>query len=212
MYFLAQLPDKAKVETVEAGIESLAPPIIHEARKQGRRVYRQGDVFAVESNLTDEQVYEGAVTRVRRDVVLAARVGTLWTREVQAAIQEGRKIVWPEPAEGEVREAHLCPCCGETTMTDGSGAAARAALSIYRTGHTATEVVVGKKGVTYIRGTMHHDPGIETPGRHREHIDVTLGDPNDPEDAKWYVAVRNTVPRRRRRRTEESTNQEGGDS
>lgn len=69
MYFLAQLPDGSKAQTVSEAIDALAPPVVHAARSSGRRVYRQGDVFFVETNLTDEElkkrkakVFEGGKT------------------------------------------------------------------------------------------------------------------------------------------------------
>lgn len=52
MYFLAQLPDKGKVLTYDEAIDLLAPPIVHQARNSGKAVFRQGDVFFVETKLT----------------------------------------------------------------------------------------------------------------------------------------------------------------
>jgi hypothetical protein len=177
MYYLAQLPDKSNAVTYQEAVLALAPPLVHQARLEKRRVRRQGDVFAIETTLTDEQVYQRAKTRVRRNVAMASTGTDL-----------GRSFV-----KGEVVEYADCPGkCGHRIKT-GNGEKAKRALMIYGTGHTATEVVVAEKGITYIRGTMHHDPGLQERGRRREHVDVQLGD-------KWHLALRNTVPRQQTRR------------
>lgn len=189
MYFLAQLPDRSGANTYEEALHVLAPTFVHEARKQGRNVRRQGDVFAVETTLSDEEVYSFAKTRVRREIVTYTMNAHVLAQVITGSRSE------PEIYPGELREKIECPCkCGHKRWI-GWGPKARAALSIYNTGHTADEVVVSKKGTTYIRGIMHHDPQIYEPGRAREHRDVSLGQ-------KWHVAVRNTVPRRKTRRAE----------
>jgi len=185
MYYLARLPDEAKktVSNYGEAILALAPPLVHQAWAKGIPVHRQGDVFAIQTNLTDEQVYQNARSRVRRDIVLAEQDARLLARVVQGT------HALPEPGAGEVRERVPCELCHHHRWI-GYGPKAKRSLSIYRTGHTATEVVVGEDGTTYVRGTMHHDPFIEEPGRRREHQEVPLGE-------KWHVAVRNTVPRRK---------------
>jgi hypothetical protein len=67
----------------------------------------------------------------------------------------------------------------------------RAALSIHGTAHTASEVVKAAGGAVYVRGIMRHVPALE-PGRfgERDHRDRKLGD-----GTRWYLAIRNTVPR-----------------
>jgi hypothetical protein len=197
MYFLAQLPDQAKtmVSSYSEALHALAPPLVHQARENGIPVYRQGDVFAIETDLTDEQVYANCRTRVRRDIVLARTDQGLLFRVFSGNAE------LPEPAEGEVAERVPCELCHQHRRRIGNGPKAQRALSIYRTGHTATEVVVADNGTTYVRGTMHHDPFIEERGRTREHQDVMLHQPE--QKAKWCVALRNTVPRRKIRRTED---------
>lgn len=192
MYYLAQLPDRSGATTYDDAVEALAPPIVHQARKEGRVVRRQGDVFAIETKLTDEEVYANARTRVRRRVAI-------WNLDENAVVRIMRGSQEPVmPIEGEVREKIECPCkCGHKRWS-GSGPKARRALMIYGTGHTATEVVVAEKGVTYIRGTMHHDPYLETPGRAAEHANIEL------PSGSWFLAVRNTVPRRQRQVQQET--------
>jgi hypothetical protein len=70
LYYLAQLPDKGEVKSYQDAIDILAPPMVHHARKNGKRVERQGDVFAIETDLHTRHIYSRAVTRVRRDVAL----------------------------------------------------------------------------------------------------------------------------------------------
>lgn len=189
LYYLAQLPDRGVCKTYDDAIKLLAPEIVHHARKEGKRVERQGDVFAIETNMTDEQVYSEAKTRVRREIAL---------QEGAVLLRQGMR---PQPpAEGEIRERVACACCNSRPW-GGHGPNARRALSIFRTGHTASEVVVRKDGVTFIRGIMYHDPQIETPGRRAEHRQVSLGFADqvgsNPYGGKWYIAIRNTVPRAR---------------
>lgn len=180
LYFLAQLPDRSGATTLAGAIEALKPPLVKKAEQEGRRVFRQGDIFAIQTDLTEKQVYAQARTRVRRSVV-----DQQW-----GSIREMAGIA--QPADGEVIEWTDCPCgCGHRRKY-GFGPRARRALSIYRTGHTATEVVVLKDGATMIRDHMHHDPWLETPGRMADHRPQKL-----PEG--WFLCVRNTVPRRKAR-------------
>jgi hypothetical protein len=62
-------------------------------------------------------------------------------------------------------------------------------LAIFGTGHTASEVAVCRGGVTYIRGIFRHEPAIAGERRDRDHAAQKL------DGARWYLAVRNTVPR-----------------
>jgi hypothetical protein len=187
MYFLAMLPDAGKCESYQDSLELLKPELVKAAEAQGRRVYRQGDVFAIQTNLTDEEVYRDARTRVRREIALQ---------------NPGPNRAWTPAAEGEIVGRGTCPCCESRTARLPFTQEARTALMIYGTGHTATEVVVRNDGATFIRGNMHHDPVLETPGREPEHQVVTLRgwQPDPPEyegptREAWYLAVRNTVPR-----------------
>lgn len=145
MYYLAQLPDDAEVTNYESALAALAPPIVHEARKQGREVYRQGDIFFVETNLSRRDIVERASTVTRRTEVMRG----------DTPIPRSRR---------------------------------RGRLMIYGTGHTATVVAKMRDGAEFVTGTAHHDPGLETRGRRREHRDIQLGN-------KWFLCVRNTVPR-----------------
>lgn len=162
MYFLAQLPDEGKCESYTDALQLLAPPIVHQARKEGRHVYRQGDIFAVETDLDHHDLKHPKV--VRRDAVMHGH---------RMIVHRRNKL--------------------------------RTRLMIYGTGHTATLVAVKENGATFIKGTMHHDPVLERAGREREHTDVRL-EPNH----KWFLAVRNAVPRATPKREEEDGNSREG--
>lgn len=213
LYFLAMLPDGPadSLKTYDDAIGLLAPPMVHQAREAGLRVPRQGDVFAVPTEWTDEDIFGergqeahgGVSTRVRRNIVLQ--------RQAQSppdTLEQGRRMIQAliPPAEGEVRERGTCLCCHERTYV-GNGPLAQQALSIHGTGHTADEVVVMRNGVTFIRGTMYHDPQIEDVTRtNPDHQPRALGDfiaGDISEPRPWHIAIRNTVPQLRpaRRRT-----------
>lgn len=142
LYFLAQLPDEGKALTFNDALDLLAPRIVHEARKDGKFVFRQGDVFFVETDWTLEKLQE-------QEAVIHAG--------------NGRGIHSERPAEGR---------------------------NIYRTGHLAEQVAVLPNGVTLALGTVTHFPAINDPVRvipdHRP-LALTPG--------KWFLAIRNTVPR-----------------
>lgn len=65
LYFLAELPSRSRAMSVAAAVDDLAPRAVHAAYARGIPVYRQGDIFAVETALTDEQVYGRARARAR---------------------------------------------------------------------------------------------------------------------------------------------------
>lgn len=67
MYYLAQLPDGGGIRYITHALKALAPPIVHRARRDGRRVFRQGDIFAVETDLTDDDMLGAGHSIVRRD-------------------------------------------------------------------------------------------------------------------------------------------------
>jgi hypothetical protein len=73
----------------------------------------------------------------------------------------------------------------------------RRTLAIYGTAHSATEVARTRDGAVYARGIVRHVPDLE-PGRggDRDHRPRQLGD-----GKRWYLAVRNAVPRQATRRS-----------
>jgi hypothetical protein len=65
LYFLAEVPRAAGARTVAQAIEALAPRVVHAAIAQGRQVYRQGDVFCIETDLSDAALAARTVDRAR---------------------------------------------------------------------------------------------------------------------------------------------------
>lgn len=167
MYFLAQLPDKGAVRYVTHAIRLLAPKIVQKAREDGRRVFRQGDIFAVETDLTTEDFASHSV------------------ESRQIVFQGTRQVPRPNRPNWSTDVIHIPILDPNATLKQ------RRSIMIYGTGHTAEEVVQTPNG-TYIRGTMFHDPILENIRQQRlpEHTNLALGD-----GTKWYLAVRNSVPR-----------------
>lgn len=72
LYFLATLPRTSRARTVADAILDLAPPAVHAAIARGRHVERQGDIFAIETTLTDVDL--AGFPRARL---------TMWTRDAR---------------------------------------------------------------------------------------------------------------------------------
>jgi hypothetical protein len=106
----------------------------------------------------------------------------LWTRATSAAQERYR----PETVESTARAR-----ADRETV--------RRFLAIYGTAHTATEIArVGT--AVYVRGTVRHAVDLETGRRGGpDHRPVIL----TPD--RWYLAVRNSVPRQNRRRRRQRT-------
>jgi hypothetical protein len=141
MYFLAQLPDTGSIKSYNDALESLKPPIVKAAEAAGRKVYRQGDIFAIATTKTAEDLLPDTRTRMARDLLLTER----------GAFKRDVRIALDAAIENTSFRAR-----GVTTIEQ-----ARRALMIYGTGHTATDVIVLNNGVTYVSGMMYHDPALE---------------------------------------------------
>ena len=73
LYFLAELPRKGpRPRTIPEALDALAPPAVHAARARGRRVYRQGDIFYIETDATSAELAARGATFARL---------TQWTRD-----------------------------------------------------------------------------------------------------------------------------------
>lgn len=70
LYFLSELPTKGSTTIAEA-YEELKPETVKVAESMGRTVYRQGDVFAVETNLTTRDLTRMGATREKGAHILA---------------------------------------------------------------------------------------------------------------------------------------------
>lgn len=84
LYFLAEVPAKSLVKTVDDAILALAPPIVHAAIAQGRDVKRQGDMFAIPTELTTREV------KIRTGARIEKRKGVLGTDHIATESIEGK--------------------------------------------------------------------------------------------------------------------------
>lgn len=203
MYFLAQLPDRGGIRYVTHAIRLLAPKIVQKAREDGRRVFRQGDIFTIETDMKDEDFSPDQITRRHHvfsyqnppNVFSGGTSGTTWTT---MALDVNMTSSTVSTAEGAWMLAVAPPLVVEPgnqrwylEQRARLSKKLRDGLMIYRTGHTASMVAVTSYG-TFVKGTMYHDPILENirAGRAPEHAPLQLGD-----GQKWYLAVRNAVPR-----------------
>jgi hypothetical protein len=65
LYFLAALPHTSRAMTVEDAVYDLAPAAVHAARARGIDVQRQGDIFAIATQYSDDDIAKMADTRCR---------------------------------------------------------------------------------------------------------------------------------------------------
>lgn len=93
MYYLAQLPDEGIVRNYEDAIRLLAPPIVHRAQEQGLEIFRQGDVFAIETSLTDKDLRQRNATITRRSSVLIVSGGGAATLDRRIATARRQKVM-----------------------------------------------------------------------------------------------------------------------
>lgn len=116
----------------------------------------------------------GSKPETVEDAILA-----LSPRIVHAAIAQGREV----KRQGDM---FAVPTSLTTkAVRERTGATIARMVGVFGTDHVTTEVLTGKGGITYARGTMHHRPGGQA-----DHRKVTLG-------KQWHLMVPNTVPRRR---------------
>lgn len=71
LYFLCELPYRAKANTVDEAVEALKPPEVIAALARGLNVIRQGDLFAIPTKLTKRQIRR---MRGRQDFTKRLRV------------------------------------------------------------------------------------------------------------------------------------------
>lgn len=96
LYFLAQLPGKAK--TVAAALESLKPRTVKAAEVAGLPVVRQGDVFAVPAGKTTRELVRGKAVIQKRVPVLG--VGhTVSEAVIVGSKTYGRGVLRHEPGQ-----------------------------------------------------------------------------------------------------------------
>lgn len=107
-YFLCQLPDGATPTTVEQAFEALKPPAVVEAEAAGLHVTRQGDLFAVPTDLTTREVRSFGLA-VKRERVLG--ISHAPTESVTVSVSGGgevfaRGILYHRPFESWRKPEH----------------------------------------------------------------------------------------------------------
>lgn len=118
LYFLATLPRSSRATTVDGAIMDLAPAAVHAAVLRGRHVERQGDIFAVETSLTDADMQGWPRARL-----------TQWTRGARArkgesgyvaplSADERRRQVRRARALWRARWSTMAPAAGPSTTRD----------------------------------------------------------------------------------------------
>lgn len=122
LYFLAELP--REVASIKEAREALKPPSVLQAEKMGRRVYRQGDMFAIPTKITTEEILKQGGTIEDREVhglwssrrVRARQLyGTAHTATRVASMPDGTQLAWgylyhePRLVERTVRDHRPCP-------------------------------------------------------------------------------------------------------
>ncbi|ANA86858.1 hypothetical protein BH772_gp027 [Gordonia phage Bachita] len=203
LYFLSELP--REVSSFDDALQALKPEAVVTAEDMGRTVTRQGDMFAIPTEITTAQIKRmGGVLTKRtgpkrewveddhnfkmhgdfdfipaREVVDFAGDWSYWSSE--QGKNYGRHWLWQiMPKTRITRPKHR----RETDKSDG--------VALYGTAHTATEVATLPDGTMLARGTMYHQPWIAGDmWREPDHARRKMGD-----GKAWHLIVRNTVPTR----------------
>lgn len=146
-YFMCELP-KTDATTIEDAIDALMPGEVRAAIELGLPVQRQGDIFAIPTAHTTDELKSLAITFQAERTV-----------EPERYDHEARQYIAP------VREKYSEPI----RKLRGQGDA-----SILDTNHSATWVIRTENGDFYGRGSIYHTPvGF---GRNPEHRVQKLGD------------------------------------
>jgi hypothetical protein len=121
LYFLSELP--REVTGIKDAREALKPPSVVSAQKMGRLVYRQGDMFAIPTKITTEEILKrGGIIEDRetdrrffpRNIKARKIYGTAHTATRVALMPDGTCLAWGylyhEPRlVGRIRRDHR-PC------------------------------------------------------------------------------------------------------
>lgn len=86
LYFLCELPRTGEIETVEQAIELLKPPIVKQAIEEGREVTRQGDVFAIPTELSTRDLKQRHTPWGKGRIVKRPRFGLLDTNHTASEV------------------------------------------------------------------------------------------------------------------------------
>lgn len=162
-YFMCQLPT-TDATTIEEALDALMPGEVRTAIELGLDVIRQGDVYAIPTAHSTDELKALAVTFTAERTVEQPR----W----QYSEETGSQYV---PAVTKKYQEPIRKLRGQGDAT------------VLGTNHSATHVILTENGDQYGRGTLYHTP--EGWGRRPEHVRVKLGD-----GQTWYRFVKNLVP------------------
>lgn len=188
LYFLCELPkvDHAPT-TVREAYRDLMPETVKLAVAMGKDVKRQGDIYAIPTELTTRQLKSMGATFGRKNhrikVVAGDPVPMYGPRLINpnyTPSTDERALYRLQYIAGKGTVAHGCMVPTSTTVDLDDGTETARLLG---TNHVGTYVARLPNGTTLARGTMTHDPGFRGP----DHSRVTLGN-------AWHVILKNTVP------------------
>lgn len=86
LYFLCELPRTGKAASVEEAIELLKPPNVKQAIEEGREITRQGDIFAIPTNCTTNELKKLHTPYGKGRIVKRPRFGVLDTNHTASEV------------------------------------------------------------------------------------------------------------------------------
>lgn len=186
LYFLCELPkvDTAPT-TVREAYRDLMPETVKLAVAMGKDVKRQGDIYAIPTELTTRQLRSMGATFGRKNHRIRWADGD--PVDVYGPLVASR---YPTDQERETHPMDYIAGIGHVihghqyipqAMTDLDAGTETARL--LGTNHVGTYVARLPNGTTLARGTLTHEPEF----RAADHGRVKLGD-------AWHVILKNTVP------------------
>ena len=138
-------------------------------------------ISAFDENERHQLYYLARLPHTSRATTYKQALEDLAPRAVHAALAQGREV----KRQGDM---FAIPVSSSTRELKRRSLRVEKRLGVHGTDHVCTEVIVCKRGVTYARGTMRHQPEDRNP----DHAMLKLG-------KEWHLIVRNTVPAQRRR-------------
>lgn len=105
-YFLCELPYGAKPETLEDALECLKPEAVKMAEMLNKRVVRQGDIFFIETSLSDDDVKDNAkrIGKTRELKLLGQNHSATRVAYMKDGLQLSKGRVYHLPGEHRVQE------------------------------------------------------------------------------------------------------------
>ncbi|QBP33375.1 hypothetical protein SEA_BRUTONGASTER_161 [Gordonia phage BrutonGaster] len=203
LYFLSELP--REVFSFEDAMQALKPEAVLTAEDMGREVTRQGDMFAIPTEITTAQIKRmgGVITKrkgpvrdwVENDYNFKMLDDTDFVPAVEAVDFTGDWSHWLSQ-QGKNYGRHwlwqIMPTTRITKPKHRREIEQATGTPLYGTAHTATEVATLPDGTMLARGSMYHHPWIAGDmWREPDHARRKMGN-----GKAWHLIARNTVPTR----------------